>query len=269
MLALRLSGPRRAQPRQWHLRARQWPRRRGGADLVARALALPRGRRDDGHGGAAAASCWQRRSRRTTSSGISPSISRPSTRSPSIVARWRCARGATAGCTRSRCRSNHLRCRRRRTPRASSPRAIAAGLDRLPWSKAQKQWRDRVMFLRKAEGDEWPDLTDDGLIAQRDDWLVPALYDKIALDDISRRRSLRRADGAVALGHARAARSRGADAFRGADRQRARDRLRGRAGADHRGAGSGVVRADPIRRSPPARCRWCWNCCRRRIARCR
>lgn len=62
---------------------------------------------------------------------------------------------------------------------------IAAGLDRLPWSKAAKQWRDRVMFLRKAEGDSWPDLSDDGLIARRDDWLVPALYDKIALKDIS------------------------------------------------------------------------------------
>lgn len=62
---------------------------------------------------------------------------------------------------------------------------IAAGLDRLPWSKAARQWRDRVMFLRKAEGDSWPDLSDDGLIARRDDWLVPALYDKIALKDLS------------------------------------------------------------------------------------
>lgn len=62
---------------------------------------------------------------------------------------------------------------------------IAAGLERLPWSKAAKQWRDRVMFLRRAEGDSWPDLSDDGLIARRDDWLVPALYDKTALKDIS------------------------------------------------------------------------------------
>ncbi len=62
---------------------------------------------------------------------------------------------------------------------------IAAGLDRLPWSKAAVQWRDRVMFLRKAEGESWPDLSDDGLIARRDDWLVPALYGKTALKDIS------------------------------------------------------------------------------------
>lgn len=71
------------------------------------------------------------------------------------------------------------------TARIFADGLIAAGLDRLPWSKAAKQWRDRVMFLRKAEGNSWPDLSDDGLIARRDDWLVPALYDKIALKDIS------------------------------------------------------------------------------------
>ncbi|MBH5398802.1 ATP-dependent helicase HrpB [Bradyrhizobium sp. CNPSo 4010] len=71
------------------------------------------------------------------------------------------------------------------TARIFADGLIAAGLDRLPWSKAAKQWRDRVMFLRKAEGDSWPDLSDDGLIARRDGWLVPALYDKIALKDIS------------------------------------------------------------------------------------
>lgn len=71
------------------------------------------------------------------------------------------------------------------TARIFADGLIAAGLDRLPWSKAAKQWRDRVMFLRKAEGDNWPDLTNDGLTARRDDWLVPALTDKIALKDIS------------------------------------------------------------------------------------
>ncbi|MFT4121031.1 ATP-dependent helicase HrpB [Bradyrhizobium sp.] len=71
------------------------------------------------------------------------------------------------------------------TARILADGLIAAGLDRLPWSKAAKQWRDRVMFLRKAEGESWPDLSDDGLIARRDDWLVPALYDKTALKDLS------------------------------------------------------------------------------------
>ena len=36
----------------------------------------------------------------------------------------------------------------------------ALGVARLPWSKAQLQLRDRVKFLRRAEGDEWPDLSD-------------------------------------------------------------------------------------------------------------
>jgi ATP-dependent helicase HrpB len=97
-----------------------------------------------------------------------------------------------------------LRARRKRTlhaitlaetPLALAPSAetariladglIAAGLDRLPWSKQAGQWRDRVMFLRKAEGESWPDLSDGALVARREDWLVPALYDKTALKDVS------------------------------------------------------------------------------------
>jgi len=66
---------------------------------------------------------------------------------------------------------------------------LAAGLDRLPWSKAAKQWRDRVMFLRKAQrevqDDSWPDLSDDALAARRDDWLVPALSDKTSLKELT------------------------------------------------------------------------------------
>jgi ATP-dependent helicase HrpB len=78
------------------------------------------------------------------------------------------------------------------TPSAETARVladglIAAGVERLPWSKPLKQWRDRVMFLRKAEGDasQWPDLSDDALAAQRESWLVPALYDKTSLKDFS------------------------------------------------------------------------------------
>ena len=62
---------------------------------------------------------------------------------------------------------------------------VAAGLDKLPWSKPLKQWRDRVMFLRKAEGDSWPDLSDDALAATSQSWLVPALYDKTSLKELS------------------------------------------------------------------------------------
>jgi ATP-dependent helicase HrpB len=78
------------------------------------------------------------------------------------------------------------------TPSAETARVladglIAAGIERLPWSKQAKQWRDRVMFLRKAEGDAsaWPDLSDGALAEQRETWLAPALHDKIALKDFS------------------------------------------------------------------------------------
>jgi ATP-dependent helicase HrpB len=97
-----------------------------------------------------------------------------------------------------------LRARRRKSlhaitlseaPMALSPSAetakifaaglIAAGFDKLPWSKSLKQWRDRIMFLRKAEGDSWPDLSDEALAAASESWLVPALYDKISLKEFS------------------------------------------------------------------------------------
>jgi ATP-dependent helicase HrpB len=60
-----------------------------------------------------------------------------------------------------------------------------AGLDRLPWTKALTQWRDRVNFLRSAEGEEWPDLSLPALAAHADEWLAPALFGKIALADFS------------------------------------------------------------------------------------
>jgi ATP-dependent helicase HrpB len=75
------------------------------------------------------------------------------------------------------------------TARILADGLIATGLDQLSWSKAAKQWRDRVMFLRRAERDgpenPWPDLSDDALAARREDWLVGALYDKTALKDLS------------------------------------------------------------------------------------
>jgi ATP-dependent helicase HrpB len=43
-----------------------------------------------------------------------------------------------------------------------------AGIGGLPWTKALRQWRDRVMFLRQAEGDDWPDLSDAALAADLD-----------------------------------------------------------------------------------------------------
>ncbi len=58
------------------------------------------------------------------------------------------------------------------------------GLARLPWSKALRQWRDRVTFLRRAEGDEWPDLSDAALAADLD-WLASAFAGKTSLAELS------------------------------------------------------------------------------------
>jgi ATP-dependent helicase HrpB len=74
-------------------------------------------------------------------------------------------------------------------PSPDSARALAAGLirlglDRLPWTKALAQWRDRVIFLRSAEGMEWPDLSDAALAAEPG-WLESALADKTALGELS------------------------------------------------------------------------------------
>jgi ATP-dependent helicase HrpB len=58
------------------------------------------------------------------------------------------------------------------------------GIDRLPWTKTLRQWRDRVAFLRRAEGDEWPDLSDAALAASAGEWLAPALAERLALADL-------------------------------------------------------------------------------------
>ena len=59
------------------------------------------------------------------------------------------------------------------------------GIAKLPWSKAQLQLRNRVLFLRRAEGEEWPDLSDAALARDVADWLAPYLADKISLAQIS------------------------------------------------------------------------------------
>ena len=67
------------------------------------------------------------------------------------------------------------------TARILADALVRLGIDRLPWTKALQQWRDRVGFLRRAHGDEWPDLSDAALAASATDWLVSALAGKTAL----------------------------------------------------------------------------------------
>ena len=78
---------------------------------------------------------------------------------------------------------------RRVEPNDETARVLAegiarAGIAKLPWTKALTQWRDRVMFLRRAEGDEWPDLSDAALAANID-WLIAASAGKTAVSDLS------------------------------------------------------------------------------------
>ena len=58
------------------------------------------------------------------------------------------------------------------------------GVDRLPWTNALRQWRDRVLFLRRAEGDDWPDLSDTALAAGLD-WLAAIFAGKTSLAELS------------------------------------------------------------------------------------
>ena len=61
---------------------------------------------------------------------------------------------------------------------------LALGPARLPWTKSLAQWRGRVNFLRRAEGEPWPDLADSALAASPD-WLAPFLLGKTRLDELT------------------------------------------------------------------------------------
>jgi len=58
------------------------------------------------------------------------------------------------------------------------------GIERMPWTKSLRQWRDRIMFLRAAEGDDWPDLSDAALAANTD-WLASVFYGKTSLAELT------------------------------------------------------------------------------------
>jgi ATP-dependent helicase HrpB len=61
----------------------------------------------------------------------------------------------------------------------------ALGIGRLPWSRGQLQLRDRVTFLRAAEDDEWPDLSDAALAQTAAAWLAPFLATRTALAQVT------------------------------------------------------------------------------------
>ncbi|WP_308911966.1 ATP-dependent helicase HrpB [Pseudokordiimonas caeni] len=51
----------------------------------------------------------------------------------------------------------------------------AMGLNALPWTKELSAWRARVRFAAKHAPEDWPDLSDEALMASLEDWLAPYL----------------------------------------------------------------------------------------------
>jgi ATP-dependent helicase HrpB len=69
--------------------------------------------------------------------------------------------------------------------RALADGIAAVGLDVLSWTKAQRQLRHRVAFVRRTDPETWPDLSDDALAASIADWLGPFLAGKTAVREIT------------------------------------------------------------------------------------
>ncbi len=61
------------------------------------------------------------------------------------------------------------------------------GLELLPWTRAAREWRQRVMFLRRIfGGGTWPDLSDAALLEDLEAWLAPFLLNARRRSDLRR-----------------------------------------------------------------------------------
>jgi ATP-dependent helicase HrpB len=58
------------------------------------------------------------------------------------------------------------------------------GLDTLAWSKEAQSFRARILFLRRIEGDSWPDYSDAALLATLEEWLAPHLAAMMRFDQL-------------------------------------------------------------------------------------
>ena len=61
-----------------------------------------------------------------------------------------------------------------------------AGIARLPWSEAATALRQRLSFLHHHFPENWPDVSDEALAAELDDWLGPQLVGLKSLNEVSR-----------------------------------------------------------------------------------
>ncbi len=81
--------------------------------------------------------------------------------------------------------------RRRPEPGAATTAALVARvrtskLAVLPWTPTTSQLRARMAFLRTTFGDEWPDVSDAGLLGSLDEWLAPYLAGATGRADLDR-----------------------------------------------------------------------------------
>jgi ATP-dependent helicase HrpB len=60
------------------------------------------------------------------------------------------------------------------------------GLGLLPWSENLRQWQARVLSLRRWNGEEWPDVSDERLLQTLEHWLAPWLGGVSRREDFAR-----------------------------------------------------------------------------------
>ena len=65
-------------------------------------------------------------------------------------------------------------------------RVRATRLGALGWTDRARTLRDRVAFLRREFGDEWPDWSDAALLGSLDEWLAPFLVGAVGAADLAR-----------------------------------------------------------------------------------
>jgi len=69
---------------------------------------------------------------------------------------------------------------------AALAEAVAGrGLRDLPWNETARQTRARIGWMRQVEGDAWPDLSDEKLIASAPEWLAPHLSGLTRLQELA------------------------------------------------------------------------------------
>lgn len=61
-----------------------------------------------------------------------------------------------------------------------------SGLQCLPWRKAGRIWQQRVQFLHRLDGEQWPDVSDEALLGNLEIWLGPFLTGMSRLNHLSR-----------------------------------------------------------------------------------